>query len=108
MSGDQEHAAAEYKAFVSGALDTCANADAQAGQFSEAADLFEGALGIAPEDADIRLDYAFLRLRQGKLQEARSFAQKVLATQPTAKARAWRRIPFAWARTIWIRTTASA
>src|SRR5437763_12744396 len=45
LSGDQEHAAAEYKAFVSGALDTCANADAQAGQFSEAADLFEGALG---------------------------------------------------------------
>jgi tetratricopeptide (TPR) repeat protein len=88
LSGDQEHAAAEYKAFLSGALDTCANADAQARQFSKAADLFEGALGIAPEDADIRLDYAFLRLRQGKLQEARSLAEKVLATQPTAKARA--------------------
>ena len=89
LSGDQEHAAAEYKAFLAGALNNSANAYANANRFSEAADLFEGALGLAPGDPDIRLDYAFMRLRQQKLQQALSLVEKVLAESPrNAKARA--------------------
>src|SRR5882724_246573 len=58
IGGDQEHAAAEYKAFLGEALRAVANAQAQLNQFDSAAKLFDEALGLNPDQPDLYLDYA--------------------------------------------------
>jgi len=78
LGGDQERAAAEYKAFLAEALHRGAIALTRAAKFDEALRLFEEALRLAPDDGDTRLDFAFMRSQQGNLQEARSLAEKVV------------------------------
>jgi tetratricopeptide (TPR) repeat protein len=82
IGGDQEHAAAEYKAFLGEALRGIANAQAHANQFDSAAKLFDDALGLMPDQPDVCLDYAAMRLQEGKLPEAKSLAEKVVKGAP--------------------------
>src|SRR5438309_1324276 len=82
IGGDQEHAAAEYKAFLGEALRAVANVQAQVNRFDSAAKLFDEALGVSPDQPDLYLDYATIRLRQGRLPEGRTLAEKALQGAP--------------------------
>src|ERR1700686_2468570 len=82
LSGDQDRAAAEYRAFLVGALRTSAKASVGLGQPDRAAALFEQALHLSPEDPQTRLEYAQLLYRQGKLPTARSIAEGVPVSLP--------------------------
>jgi tetratricopeptide (TPR) repeat protein len=82
LSGDQQRAAAEYGVFLAGALRSSAKASFELGELARAANLFDQALQISPDDPDTRLDYAQLLIQQEKLSEARSSAEKVLALTP--------------------------
>ncbi len=82
ISGDEVRAAAEYRAFLVGALRTSAKASVGLGQLDRAAALFEDALRLTPDDPQVRLEYAQLRFQQEKLPEARSMAEKVLTSSP--------------------------
>ncbi len=82
MGGDQEHAAAEYKAFLGEALRGVANAHAYANQFDLAAKFFDEALRLIPDQPDLYLDYATIRLRQGRLPEGRALAEKAVQGAP--------------------------
>ncbi len=89
LGGDQEHAAAEYKAFLAEAIRRSAIARTNAGESDEAAALFDEVLRLIPDDGDVRLDFALMRLEQGKLPEARSMAERVVVSSPgNARARA--------------------
>jgi tetratricopeptide (TPR) repeat protein len=52
LGGDQEHAAAEYRAFLAGALSSVARFRASTGDFVVAADLFEQASRFSPDNSD--------------------------------------------------------
>jgi tetratricopeptide (TPR) repeat protein len=82
VSGDQEHAASEYVAFLAGALGSTAGAYARLGNADKAAGLFDEALRLAPTNSAIRVDYGGMRLRQGNLPAARSLAEQVLKDDP--------------------------
>src|SRR5919198_5399576 len=82
LSGDLEHATTEYRAFLREALRGLANANAQMGELNVATRLFDDVLRLAPEDQEARLDYAFTRLQQGRLPEARALAEMVLQASP--------------------------
>jgi len=82
LSGDQERAAAEYRAFLTGALRTSAKASFELGEIGRAASLFEQALRLSPDDPEASLDYAQMLFQQEKLAEARAAAEKVLSSAP--------------------------
>lgn len=82
LSGDQEHAAAEYKIFLATALRLIADANLGLGRLEESDRLFAEALTLAPDAPEVNLDYAALRLEQGKFQEARPLAEKALRLAP--------------------------
>ena len=82
LAGDQEKAAAEYKAFLASALRGAGNAQAHVAQFEQAINLFEEASRLAPEDDSVHLDYASLRLQQGNLAGAQSLAETVAERHP--------------------------
>jgi tetratricopeptide (TPR) repeat protein len=82
LSGDEEHASAEYRAFLSGALRLTAKASVELAQFDQAAGYFDEVLELSPNDVDAKLDYAQLRFQQEKLPEARTLAEGVLASSP--------------------------
>jgi tetratricopeptide (TPR) repeat protein len=88
LSGDTDHAAPEYTAFLAGALRSISRASVGLGQPERAASQLDEILALAPGDVESLLDYAQLRLQQNKLPEARSFAEKALASSPdNARAR---------------------
>jgi tetratricopeptide (TPR) repeat protein len=82
IGGDQEHAAAEYKAFLAEALRRTANARTHQGDLATADALFKDALAIDPKNHDIRLDYALLCLEKEDYDEAKSQAEKALQIAP--------------------------
>ena len=84
LSGDQEHAAAEYKAFLADALRLIGGANLGVGKLEDADKLLGEALTLAPENAQVNLDYATLRLEQGKAQEARPYAEKAVQSAPNS------------------------
>ena len=89
LSGDQEHAAAEFRAFLVDALRASANAQLHLNQSDKAQPLFEEALRLAPDSGAIRLDYASMLAQQGKLSEAQAQLEKILQASPDdAKANA--------------------
>ncbi|HEY6763746.1 MAG TPA: tetratricopeptide repeat protein [Candidatus Sulfotelmatobacter sp.] len=82
ISDDQERAAAEYKAFLAEVLRQIGNANTSEDKFEDASRLFEEALRLTPEDPDTTLDYAALRLRQGKPKEAQALAERAVQMAP--------------------------
>src|ERR1700719_3094710 len=74
ISGDQEHAAAEYKAFLAEVLRQIGDAKINEEKFEDASKLFAEALTLAPENSDATLDYAALRLQEAKPKEAEALA----------------------------------
>ncbi|MBI3474366.1 MAG: tetratricopeptide repeat protein [Acidobacteria bacterium] len=82
LSGDQDHAAAEYAAFLAGALRSSAKASYELGEIGRASNLFEQALRVSPDDPEARTDYAQMLFQQDNLAEARAVSEKVLASTP--------------------------
>ena len=82
IAGDREHAATEYKTFLAEALRRVARLRTRLGQYEQAEKLFQAALGVAPENPDLRLDFAAMRLEQNNFAEAKSLAEKTLQTAP--------------------------
>ncbi len=87
ISGDQEHAAAEYKAFLAEVLRQIGDAKINEAQISEqkfedASKLFAEALILTPENSDATLDYAALRLQEGKPREAEALAERAIQLAP--------------------------
>jgi tetratricopeptide (TPR) repeat protein len=82
IGGDQVHAAAEYKAFLAEALRRMANGRTNEGDLATADALFKDAVAIAPENAQVRLDYAVLCLDRDDLAEAKLQAAKALQLAP--------------------------
>ena len=83
LGGDLERAAGEYNVFLAEALQALAEAHSGAGDFDRSAALFERALELAPEDRNLRLDFALSRFQAGKLPEARALAEKVVESEAT-------------------------
>jgi tetratricopeptide (TPR) repeat protein len=82
VGGDQEHAATEYKAFLAEALRRIATLRAHLGKYDDAEKLLTAGLSLAPEDPELLLDFAALRLDQDKLAEAKTEAEKALQADP--------------------------
>jgi tetratricopeptide (TPR) repeat protein len=82
LSGDQEQAATQYKLFLADALRQIADGKTQAGEFDDADNLFREALGLAPESANVNIDYAALRLEQGNAKEAKPLAERAVQLAP--------------------------
>lgn len=82
VSGDQERSAAEYGLFLAGALRSSAKASVELGETDKAVSLFDQALQVAPNDPETGVDYAQLLFQQEKLTEARTGAEKILASAP--------------------------
>jgi len=82
ISGEQAQAAAEYKAFLGEALRQIADVNVGANKVEDASSLFAEALTLAPENSDVNLDYAALRLQQGKQKEAQALAERAVQLAP--------------------------
>jgi tetratricopeptide (TPR) repeat protein len=82
VGGDQAHASVEYKTFLAEALRRIANARTNQSNFAAADMLFKDALAVAPENPEIRMDYAVLCLDKEDLPEARLQAEKALQLAP--------------------------
>ena len=80
--GDQEHAALEYRAFLSEALHRTANAKAQIAEGSRATELFTQALELDDHDAALLDDFASLRFDHGQLPEAEALLNSALTLSP--------------------------
>ncbi len=82
LTGDQEQASAEYKAFLAEALRRTANARSHQGDFKTATQLFQDALELAPDEASLHLDYAVACLDHHNLPEAKTQAEKAVQLAP--------------------------
>ena len=82
LSGDQEHAAQEYKAFLAEALRQTANARSHQGDFKAASQLFGDAIEVAPNESTIRVDYAIACIDHGNLEEAKAQGAKAVELAP--------------------------
>ncbi len=77
QSGDQDRAAAEYKAFLGEALHRIANGKADAGEFNAADSLFEQSLSLSPGDTELKLDYARACFDSDQLVKAKALVEPV-------------------------------
>jgi tetratricopeptide (TPR) repeat protein len=82
ISGEQEKAASEYKTFLAYALGEIAIANVKADRLEEAEKLLAEGVSLAPENVEVNLDYAALRLQQGKPKDAQVFAEHALKSAP--------------------------
>ncbi len=82
ISGENQHASAEYETFLSLALQQCARVRAVSGDLGEAAGLFDQAMKLTPDDSNLLLSYAYLRLQRQELTEAEKLAQAALQKSP--------------------------
>jgi len=83
LSGNQERAAAEYKTFLAEALRRMANALAHARDVNGAGGYFTEALSFAPKNIDLQLDRAAAYLAANRLDDAKSWTEKALQSEPT-------------------------
>lgn len=82
MAGDEEHSAAEYRAFLAEALHRIANGRAQMGEFAAAFTFFDQAVAFAPQDTNLVLDYSATSLSADKLPKAKELAEKAVVLAP--------------------------
>ncbi len=82
VSGDQERASVEYRAFLGEALRRMANARAHEGNPKEAIQFFKDAVAVAPADPEVRLDYAVTCLDAELLPEAKTQAEEAVRMAP--------------------------
>jgi tetratricopeptide (TPR) repeat protein len=82
LSGDQEHAAIEYKAFLAEALRRMGNARAKEGDGAGAIEMFKDAVAVAPDNADIRMDFAVLYLDREDVAEAKAQVEEAVRIAP--------------------------
>jgi tetratricopeptide (TPR) repeat protein len=76
--GDLLQASSEYKLFLSMALHGLANGKANLGDYAHAAPLYDEALRLAPDDRDLRMDYAGAALDASDWRKAKTLAAQVL------------------------------
>ncbi|MGZ4814735.1 MAG: tetratricopeptide repeat protein [Terriglobales bacterium] len=81
-SGEEDRAAEEYRTFLVEALRRVADLRVHLGDYQQAEMFFQAALAIAPDDPDLLLDFAVMRLEQRKNEEAKSIAAKVVEAKP--------------------------
>ena len=82
ISGDQEHAAAEYVAFLAGALGNSAALYAKVGDSDRATKLFGEALTVAPTNSAVRIEYGRMKLHQLDFAAAGATAEEILKSDP--------------------------
>ncbi|HVZ18139.1 MAG TPA: tetratricopeptide repeat protein [Terriglobales bacterium] len=80
--GDLEKAAVEYKVFLVRTLRRIASLHAHYGRYEQAQKLLEAGLTLAPDNTDLLLDFAAMRLEQSNFSAAKSLAEKALKTKP--------------------------
>ncbi|MBZ5664782.1 MAG: tetratricopeptide repeat protein [Acidobacteriia bacterium] len=81
-AGDLEQAVLEYRAFLSEALHRLADRRARAGDFAEASKFLEQTLPLAPDDSNLRLDYAETFRGANDLVNAQTAAETALQADP--------------------------
>lgn len=77
-AGNPSQANAEYELFLGMALHRMANGQANLGDYAHAVPLFDAALGFAPSDLTLRMDYAGAALDASDWKKAKSLAASVL------------------------------
>ncbi len=82
IGGDPDRAAVEYRAFLAEALRRMANLRANESNYESAVQLFDQAVAIAPDSAEIRRDYGNTLFLHGDLEHALIHAQKAVELQP--------------------------
>lgn len=82
VGGDTERAAAEYRAFVGEALHRMGNTRISEGNYAAGYQLFDEAVGVAPDDVGLHLDYGNALLEQGNVDRAKVQAEKAVELQP--------------------------
>jgi tetratricopeptide (TPR) repeat protein len=82
-AGDLEHASAEYKAFLGEALHRFAARRAYLGDYSKAQAFFADAIDFAPDDSDLRLEYAETCRLARDFTKAQLLATKVVESSPS-------------------------
>ena len=80
--GDQERAATEYKAFLAEALRRVATLRDRLGEHEQAEKLFQAGLSLAPDNLDLLLEFATMRMEQDNFADAKSLAEKALQAAP--------------------------
>jgi tetratricopeptide (TPR) repeat protein len=81
-AGDSDGAAREHKLFLAEALHHVANARANIGAYSQAEPLYEEALQLAPDDADLKFDYAKAAMDAEDPQKAERLSAEILDQNP--------------------------
>jgi tetratricopeptide (TPR) repeat protein len=88
-TNDLEHAAEQYRLFLSDAVGEIAVGWARAGDYEKAANDFDEVLRLNPDSTAMRIAYARSAVESGKLEHARLLAMSVLRIEPVdAKASA--------------------
>ena len=82
QKGDSTRAAAEYKLFLTQALRNVATLHSHFGRYDQAQELMESAVKLSPDNPDLLLDFAAMRLDQENFTEARLLAEKSLKIRP--------------------------
>ena len=82
ISGDNARAQAEYRGFLGAVLNGLGNAHLGAHDLASAADFYQKALAADSNTPDAAIGLAFLRLQQGKLEEAEQLAQSAIKVAP--------------------------
>jgi tetratricopeptide (TPR) repeat protein len=77
-AGDISRASSEYALYLSMALHRIANGHANLGEYARAAQLYEQSLKLAPEDGDLKIDYASAALDAGDWRKAKDLTVSAL------------------------------
>jgi tetratricopeptide (TPR) repeat protein len=80
--GDEAQASAEFKAFLSQVVHDLASATAATGHLDKAAPLFEEALSLEPNDANLRMEYSRALFNQSKFMNAKEQALEAVRLDP--------------------------
>jgi tetratricopeptide (TPR) repeat protein len=77
-AGDPIRASSEYKLYLSMALHHIANGHANLGDYAHAVEPYEESLRLAPEDSELKMDYAAAALDASDWRKAKVLASSVL------------------------------